>query len=866
MSDPDNEKGVGKVLKLRPGSSDAQKRVLSLEHSAELEASGLNAESISSGGWYTERSARDLAALLNWRGWPKARGDGLVIPYFLPDASIDAEPFFARVKPTNPRTDEKTKKPHRYEQPKDVGVAPYFPVRTRVHRRLQDVAIPLVFTEGEKKGALLDQLGFAAIAAPGVRCFHDVAHRKDTDEYRLHELIRKHATITARPCLIVFDADIVENDQVMQAARVLAGMLLAAGAASVRLVMIPGSTSSQKVGVDDFFVAHGEQALRALIDTADPIEGISGNEAADYIVGYRVLEGIPLDPKLRMPHGYNIDRDGSLWHDDGKTPKLVERSAIFISRLVVDLYSGHELVELVFRRDRSWRAVVMPRRVMVDSRAIVGELAQLGAPVDTNSAAGVITWLRDFEAANERRLPRSKSVNRCGWHTVSGEEVFVFGGEVVRREGSSVELVVDRQSDRVRLTRGLGQTGERERHLEALRRAWAASSLAAATIAAALAAPTLRALGAPIFALHLAGDSSRGKSSMLKVAASLYGNPKDEEWVASWNSTTVGHEQRAAHLCDLPLAIDEAGVVEAKDRERAVYMIMNGVGRTRGAKDGGLRETQSWRTVMLSTGERKLTEEESPTGAQVRVLQLQVSGFGTLDAAGVDEVRRLSEENYGHIGREWIEAWLEVTEDARIAHRASLKEFVRQFQARAPDPLRARQALSWALLAYVESVAHATLGLGQANGATMARLYAEPSDVHVRVRSAADRGIEQLAHWMRSEPNAFQELVVNPSATVDAKEAGPTREVAGYIDRRGRGVRVLFLPLALKARLSKVAIDDGVVLREWKAAGHLDTTGDDRLTAQVRIGGSRVRVVSMAGEPLGLDPEAVTGVTGYDGF
>ena len=857
----------GRVLQLRRGTAGG-KRVLSDAHRAHLRASGLTDESIDAGGFYTERTGSELAHILGWRGWPKSRGDGLVIPYLLPDAGPDAEPFFARVRPDQPRVDEKTKKVTKYEQPKDVGVAPYFPARTRTKRLLAEASTPLVFTEGEKKGALLDQLGFAVIAAPGVMCFHDVAHRKDTDEYRLHELIRKHAVIAGRECFIAFDSDQLENDNVLRAGRILAGMLLAAGARAVRnVVPLPPDGSTAKLGIDDFFVAHGEPATRALFSEAQPLEAASWNEAADYVVGYRVLEGIPLEPKLRMPSGYYLDRDGSLWRDDGKQPRLVERAPIFLSRLVADLYTGHELVELVFRRDRGWRTVVVPRRVMVDARAIVGELAPLGAPVDTSTSSAVVTWLRDFDSANERRLPRSRSVNRCGWHTVSGEDVFVLAGEVLTREGSKVDLVVDRQGDRVRLTRGIGRAGTYEQHLEGLRRAWATSPLAAAAIAASLAAPVLRVLGAPIFALHLAGDSSRGKSSMLKVAASIYGNPRDEEWVASWNSTTVGHEQRAATLCDLPLPIDEAGVVETRERERAVYMIMNGVGRTRGAKDGGLRETQSWRTVMLSTGERRLTEEESPTGAQVRVLQLQVSGFGKLGAAEVDEVRRACEDNHGHVGREWLQAWLETTDEQRAAHRAELKRFVAAFQARAPDPLRARQALSWALLAYVEHVAQATLGLGAAGGETIGRLYAEPSDAHVAVRSAADRALEQLTHWMRSEPHAFQELIVNTSSEVDPKEDKATREVAGYIDRRGGSVRVLFLPLALRSRLQRASIDDGVVLREWKASGHLETSGDDRLTALARIGGARVRVVSMAGDPLGLDGESSgTGGTGYDGF
>lgn len=851
---------TARVLRLRP-----KKRALSDAHRAHLRASGLSDESIDSGGFFTERDGREIASILGWRGWPKMRGDGLVIPFFLPTSTADAEPFFARVRPDNPRTDEKTKRVAKYEQPKDVGVAPYFPVRSRVHRRYDESATaPLVFTEGEKKAALLDQMGFAAIGATGVSCFHDAGHRKETDEYRLHDLIRRHVHVAGRACFVAFDSDQVDNEQVTRAARILAGMLLAAGAASVRNVLIPTPEAGSKLGVDDFFALHGEAATRALFDAAEPLEPLSGNEHADTVVSYRVLEGIPLDPKLRMPHEYSIDRDGSLWRDDGKKPKLVERAPIFISRLVADLYNGHELVELVFRRDRRWRTVVVPRKTMVDSRALVGDLGPLGAPVDSNNASEIVRWLRDFEATNERRLPRSLSVSRCGWHTVRTEEVFVLAGEVLKKEGSAVELVVDRQADRMRLSRGLHSAGAFDAHLEGLRRAWKASPVAAVTIAAALAAPVLRALGAPIFAVHLAGDSSRGKSSMLKVAASVYGDPADDEWVSSWNATTVGHEQRAAHLCDLPLCIDEAGVVEAKDRERAVYMLMNGVGKTRGAKEGGLRETQSWRTVVLSTGERLLAEEGAATGAQVRVLQLQVSGFGELGAAEVDEVRRACEENYGHVGRAWLEAWLETSADMRSAHRTALKAFVRAFQERAVGGLRARQALSWALLAYVEHAASSVLGLGEPDGATIARFFAEPSDVHLAVRSAAERALERVQHWFTSEQNAFPALVVSPSGSKSPKLEGNPREIHGYYDPVAN--ELLLLPIALRKYLGAANIDDGVALREWRASGALRSTKPDQLRVQVRIGGVQQWFAVLRGERIGIEGGGVTGVTGDDGF
>jgi hypothetical protein len=832
--------GIGKVLPF------GRRRVLLDPHREHLRTSGLTDESIDLGGFWTERNRDAIAGLLQWRGWPKGRGDVLVIPFFVPG---DVEPYLCRIRPDQP-SEGKDGKIRKYEQPKGVPMGPYFPARARAQRWLEDASRPLAFVEGEKKAALLDQLGIATIGSTGVDCFHDKSHRDETDQYRLHELIRKHAVIADRQCLIVFDSDSADNDQVMRAARVLAWMLQTAGAKEILFVRIPPGEAGAKLGIDDFFVRSGEEATRALLSTAlEPIEPLSGDDSRSLLKNYRALFGLPVDERLRMPRGYDIDRSGALIDVDGEKPELVERAPIFVRRLVADLYSGAENVEVVFKRNKAWRIALIPRRAMADARAALGELAPLGAPIDSNTGSKVVRWLRDFEASNEKRLPRSTSVARCGWHRIAGEDVFVLG-EPLAKEGSTVELVLERHQDRGRLSRAFHSAGSYEEHLAALRAAWEASPIAAVVIAGALAAPLLRPLGAPLFAIHLAGDSSRGKSSMLKLAASLYGDPRDDEWVTSWNATNVGLEVRAATLCDLPLPIDEAGVTDARERERATYMLVNGVGRTRGAKEGGLRETHSWRTVVLSTGERLLAEESSATGAQVRVLQFEVDGFGDLDAAGVDALRRRVEESFGHVGKEWVQALLEITADDWEEHRGRLKALSRSLQAStAGGGLRARQAGYWALLAYVEALAADVLHLGRADSGTIRTLFESGTDSQIGVRPAADRAIDLVREWISARPGAFPRLVVATTGRKVPKGEAGQREIFGYLDG---GAELLVIPNALRVMLAEHGIGDSVVLREWRMRGWIRAESADRFTVKCSIGGKTPRVVAIKGDAVGL--------------
>jgi hypothetical protein len=291
-------------------------------------------------------------------------------------------------------------------------------------------------------------------------------------------------------------------------------------------------------------------------------------------------------------------------------------------------------------------------------------------------------------------------------------------------------------------------------------------------------------------------------------------------------------------------------VVDARERERAVYMLINGVGRVRGAKDGGLREGHSWRTVVLSTGERMLAEEEAATGAQVRVLQFLVSGFGRLDAAGVDGVRRACEEHHGQVGLEWLGALLETTDEEWVAHRAALRARTRALQERTKDPLRSRQAGFFALLEHVEVIAHAVLGLGRERGATMRALFETPGDTGVIVQTAAARALEAVREWIARAPRSFPRLVTSSSGQRVPKRDGPMGDVCGYVDDHGH--ELLIVPGALRAYLGERGMDAGIVTREWRAAGLL-RCDEGLCTTTARVDGKKLRVMALGGDHAGLD-------------
>ena len=131
------------------------------------------------------------------------------------------------------------------------------------------------------------------------------------------------------------------------------------------------------------------------------------------------------------------------------------------------------------------------------------------------------------------------------------------------------------------------------------------------------------------------GGSKGGKSAAVKAALSAWGEP--ERLMVNFNATAVGLERLAAFYCDLPLGIDERQLAGQKQGalEQIVYMISSGTGKIRGAKNGGIQETKTWRTVALANGEEPLATETSQTGVSTRTLEIYGGPFDDEQEASI---------------------------------------------------------------------------------------------------------------------------------------------------------------------------------------------------------------------------------------
>jgi putative DNA primase/helicase len=132
------------------------------------------------------------------------------------------------------------------------------------------------------------------------------------------------------------------------------------------------------------------------------------------------------------------------------------------------------------------------------------------------------------------------------------------------------------------------------------------------------AAPLLTLLDIEGGGVHLRGPSSEGKTTLLLVAASVWGEPSRVE---RWRATANGLEGVACAHNDNLLLLDELKEVDPREAGAVAYMLSNGSGKRRGRPEGGTRPRLTWRVLFLSSGEISLAQHVEHAGQRVHAGQ-----------------------------------------------------------------------------------------------------------------------------------------------------------------------------------------------------------------------------------------------------
>jgi uncharacterized protein (DUF927 family) len=211
-------------------------------------------------------------------------------------------------------------------------------------------------------------------------------------------------------------------------------------------------------------------------------------------------------------------------------------------------------------------------------------------------------------------------------------------------------------------------------------------------LCAAFAAPLLKVMGFEGGGFHIRGPSSTGKTTTLMVAGSVWGGG-----ISSWRTTDNGLEGLAVEHCDRLLCLDELSQITPDALGQSAYMLANGQGKTRAAKDGSPRRQVSWRLLFLSAGEISVQDKiregkgqpRIAAGQEVRIADIPADaggGLGIFESVPgnlspgelADQLIAASKRYYGTAGIAFIERLVQDLEGAKARVETIVERFVRK--------------------------------------------------------------------------------------------------------------------------------------------------------------------------------------------
>lgn len=497
-----------------------------------------------------------------------------------------------------------------------------------------------------------------------------------------------------------------------------------------------------KVGVRGFI-----GLWNAYLETINQQRGISMDNATQF-------EG----QEIELFSGqYVCDEYGVSMTDKYGYEQTICRHPIMPVERLVNIDSGEERLKLAYKKGRAWRTIIVEKSVIASSSSIL-QLASNGIMVNSENAKALSTYILEMEQLNYELIPEQKSVGRLGWVGTHGFSPFVD------------DLVFDGETNFKHIFNAVKPDGSRNAWLYAMQDLRKEKSPGRLFLAASFASAILEPCGLLPFFLHAWGGTEVGKTVGLMIAASVWACPKMGEYITTFNSTLVGQEMTATFLNSLPLCMDELQIQSSagvRDFDRIIYQLTEGVGRTRGAKTGGLQKMNTWRNCIITNGEHPISNANSGGGAVNRVIEFECDEKVYSDLVGICAV---IQSNYGFAGREFVE-YLQ-TEGAFDRVNALQKEY---YRALLRSDSTDKQAASASAILAADHIA-TELIFKDGNNLTVAdleKIMTKKKEVNVNYRA-----LEFVYELVERNPNRFK---ANEFGEYQGEVWGKSEETCIYI-------------------------------------------------------------------------------------
>ncbi len=436
------------------------------------------------------------------------------------------------------------------------------------------------------------------------------------------------------------------------------------------------------------------------------------------------------------------------------------------------------------------------KRLYEKDNSLIVELGSLGLLI----VPGKEQYFKQYLAAyvTEERL---ESVDKLGWYETKDGLNFILPTESINCTGNeSIIFQPEKHNAAADTMQIKGTLLEWQQEIAGL---CSGQPYLIFSLATGLASPLLKPANMDSFGIHIAGPSSRGKTTAIQVAASVWGNGSDpatngdNSYIRKWNSTVNALEGLCAARNDLPLIMDELGTGDGKDFGKLIYNIFGGQGKAAMTANRDLRQQRSWRNIVVSTGEISIKQKMDEArltlraGQQVRFLDVRVSGdiIKSEDAATLaNELKQRCSQYYGTAGPEFIKRlitgavdWLTLSALVNETVNCSVAQF--KFDGANQEQARAIRRFALIEAAGILAVQLGVLPFTEEEIKQAVQVVLNDWLKEVQLLSDVEKGIESVQNFILSyRESRFKQITDKPkdNSTEDSYEP-MIRDIAGYL-------------------------------------------------------------------------------------
>ena len=551
--------------------------------------------------------------------------------------------------------------------------------------------------------------------------------------------------------------------------------------------------------------------------TADNLEGAIAMESAE-----RASENFL---ESWIPDGYtaNIPTDSkvAIWksfgkRDSAKGPEyqLISRTSCAITGKGVNFDNGDIWFRLSYIDLDGNRADKLIKKDEMFTRGkLYGVLGNEKFIVTEKKIGDLIEYLTTCLDENYLYLEDVFVANSNGWK--KGDSCFVFGSKMYSDNGMTDIIIPDED-----MSKGLGKKGTVEDWVAANEQLLAYPHVRFVCYSA-MASILIRLLGVQSYIVDMYGESTTGKSTTCSIAMSQIGNTN--KLMINADSTPTAIEYLAEIYSDLPLYMDETSNSDVEILQRIIYMISNEKGKSRGQKDGGLRETSSWKCIAITNGERPITSHEGLTGQKVRVIEIH-GGIGANDIGNLVDNSKRSNSNasYGHIIEPFLEKLFENKDDlinCFSQYQTQFQKTIENTNNRFIDYFAAMTVAG----RLVEEV-YESIGIESVDPFEITNQVYDESVLNNPIEKHSIIMLREIIEWISAQ-NAHFMVDIRQKGQKPKKAPNKLSPLYGWHSTNADGDEVVdIIPRIFnKDFLANKVGDQQVLKREWKELGVLET-------------------------------------------